>query len=120
MVTIMASKTKVAAKSLTGKRYTDAEKAEVLKFIEKANSEKGRGGQSAAAKKFGISQLTLASWLRTGGIAKKPGRKPGSKGSDLSLSGKLTSLAKLHEKITQAEKDLQKLKTAFSAVKASL
>lgn len=116
----MASKSKSTKKSSTGKRYTDAEKVEVLAFIEKANSEKGRGGQSAAAKKFGISQLTLASWLRNGGISKKSGRKLGSKGSGSSLSGKLASLAKLHGEITAAEKDLQKLKEKFDSAKASL
>lgn len=116
----MASKSKSTKKSSTAKRYTAAEKAEVLAFIEKANSEKGRGGQTAASKKFGIAQLTLATWLQTGGIARKPGRKPGSKGSGSSISGKLASLAKLHDKISSAEKDLQKLKVKFDLARAEL
>jgi transposase-like protein len=63
-----------------GKRYTEEEKAEILKFINQVNSDKGRGGQSAASKKYGISQLTLSSWMKKAanpGTPKgKPGRKP--------------------------------------------
>ncbi len=54
--------------SLKGKRYTDAEKAEILNFIESY----GRGGASAAAKKFGVSPLTISSWRKsTGGTSSK-------------------------------------------------
>lgn len=55
-------------KATKGKRYTDAEKAEILQFVESH----GRGGGTAAAKKFGVSQLTISSWKKKagGGIAK--------------------------------------------------
>jgi len=63
-----------------GKRYSEEEKAEILKFINEVNSDKGRGGQSAASKKYGISQLTLSSWMKKasnpGAPKGKPGRKP--------------------------------------------
>lgn len=52
---------KKAAKK--GKRYSDAEKAEILGFIEK----QGRGGATLAAKKFGISPLTLTNWKKAAG-----------------------------------------------------
>ena len=32
-----------------GKRYTDAQKQEVVAFVNKVNADKGRGGQAAAA-----------------------------------------------------------------------
>lgn len=63
----MAAK-KAATKK--GKRYSDAEKAEILNFI----AQQGRGGASRAARKYGISPLTLTNWKRASGdspISKK-------------------------------------------------
>lgn len=61
----MAAK-KAATKK--GKRYSDAEKAEILNFI----AQLGRGGASQAAKKYGISPLTLSNWKKaSGGSPKK-------------------------------------------------
>ncbi len=55
-----------------GKRYTDAEKAEVLAFVENY----GRGGASAAAKKFGVSPLTISSWRKAAGAGRGRSRAP--------------------------------------------
>lgn len=59
-------------KSTKGVRYTDAQKKEVIDFAVAYNASNGRGGQSKAASKFGISQLTVASWLKGSGAAKAP------------------------------------------------
>jgi hypothetical protein len=50
-----------------GKRYSDAEKAEILNFI----AQQGRGGATQAAKKFGISPLTLTNWKKASGASPK-------------------------------------------------
>jgi hypothetical protein len=60
----MAAK-KAAAKK--GKRYSDAEKAEILNFV----VQQGRGGATLAAKKFGISPLTLTNWKKASGAGPK-------------------------------------------------
>ncbi len=60
----MSTKSK---KAPTGIRYTDAQKQEVVDFVAKYNSENGRGGQSAAAKKYNITQLTISAWLKAFG-----------------------------------------------------
>ena len=77
-VLVMSTKRKV--NSAKGKRYTPAEKAEVVAFVEKVNAEKGRGGQSAASAKFKISQLTISSWLKgsKGAAPAKVGRPKGT------------------------------------------
>lgn len=51
----------------TARRYTDPEKAEVVQFVLNHDKAHGRGGQSAAVKKFGVSQLTVAKWLKDAG-----------------------------------------------------
>jgi transposase-like protein len=52
----------MAAKKATtkGKRYSESERAEILKFVD----QQGRGGASAAAKKFGVSPLTISTWKK--------------------------------------------------------
>ena len=44
-----------------GKRYSDEVKARVGAFVNQINSEKGHGGISAAARKFGGSPLSIRS-----------------------------------------------------------
>ncbi|HVJ44762.1 MAG TPA: HAD-IB family phosphatase, partial [Luteolibacter sp.] len=94
-------------KTSKGKRYSAEEKGDIVAFVEKHNAENGRGGQSAAAKKFGISQLTIASWLKSGGASTgaKRGRKPGSgsaaKGG--SFTAKLGALSALAAQIRKIE-----------------
>lgn len=83
-----------------GVRYTPVEKAKILKFIEDYDAENGRGGQSAAAKKYGVSQLTLINWKKSDGkpgkvakpakggsakVGKKRGRKPGKAKASLKV-----------------------------------
>jgi hypothetical protein len=54
-------------KTTKGVRYTDAQKKEVVDFILSYNAANGRGGQSKAAAKYKISQITIASWLKAAG-----------------------------------------------------
>lgn len=54
-------------KAPRGVRYTDAQKKEVIDFALNYNAANGRGGQSKAADKFKISQITIASWLKSAG-----------------------------------------------------
>ena len=64
-------------KGNTGKRYSDVQKQKILAFV----NGQGRGGISAAGKKFGVSYIALRRWMNgeTGG--NKAGRPP-SKGLD--------------------------------------
>ncbi len=50
-----------------GRRYTANEKAEIIAFIDQVNAEMGRGGQTAASKKFKISPLTISGWRNHAG-----------------------------------------------------
>ena len=103
-----------------GRRYTTKEKAEIIAFVDKVNAEKGRGGQSAASKKFKISPLTISSWIRSG----IGGGGSISAGSAASVAGpigkKLSKLQELHDQISRGEKELSKMKAQFNALKAAL
>lgn len=97
-----------------GKRYTPEEKKEVVSFVTEYNAEHGRGGQSTAATKFGISQLTIASWLKNAGLS---GLTGGSRGG---IQNKLSTMLVLGEEIEKLEHELKAKRTKFNALKASL
>ena len=69
-----AKKAAGAAKKGKGIRYSPEQKQQVVDFVNAHNQVHGRGGQNQAAKKFRISVLTVAGWLKAAG-AKKPTRK---------------------------------------------
>lgn len=48
----------------TGKRYGQGEKRKILEFVHV----QGRGGISAACKKFGVSYIALRRWMNASGI----------------------------------------------------
>ena len=50
-----------------GKRYSPAEKQKVLALVEQVNAKKGRGGVTAAVKKFGVTALTISNWIKKEG-----------------------------------------------------
>lgn len=66
-----ASKTAKPVKKGRGVRYAPEKKKEVVDFVAAHNKTHGRGGQSKAAKKFKLSMLTVASWLKNAGLPTK-------------------------------------------------
>jgi hypothetical protein len=54
-------------------KYDDKTKEEVVAFIRQYNQENGRGGQSAAVKKWDLNAVTVKSWLEKAGV-ETPGR----------------------------------------------
>ena len=98
-----------------GKRYTPEEKSKVVEFVKEYNSKNGRGGQSTAADKFKISQLTISSWLKNAGV---DGRSAGS--SKGGMQSKLSSMLILGQDIEKLERELNSKRTRFEALKSSL
>jgi len=110
----MASK-----KPLKGKRYTPEEKQSVVEFVNSHNEANGRGGVTAAVKKFGTSALTISAWVKSGGPSMGKGRK-GAKSSAGGRSGVLAELSKLDGVIAGKRKELDALEARFQKLKASL
>lgn len=112
----MASK-----KASKGKRYTAEEKQQIVDFVNKHNAASGRGGATAASKKFGVSQLTVASWLKISGADKVGnGRKGGKSAAAGKRSGVLAELSKLDGVIAAKRKELDALEARFQKLKANL
>ena len=109
----MASRKKV--KNSKGRRYSEDEKANIIAHVEKVNASKGRGGQTAAAKKFGISMLTISNWMK-----KTSGAAGVGAGKSKSVNGALVKLASLHSQIETKEKEIAKLRQQFDVLKRTL
>lgn len=103
--------------SKKGKRYTAAEKAEVLNWVNDYNLKHGRGGVANASKEFSITQLTIHNWVRQGGAAM-------SSSNALKLapnhSGILRDLADLLDQISEREGELNKLRDEYDALRKKL
>jgi len=95
------------------KRYTDAQKKEILDFIE----EKGRGGQTAAVKKFKVTAATIGSWKKKAGSGSSQGAS--TRGSSKELKT-LQELASLLAEIEKTESYCVSLKKRYEKAKAKL
>lgn len=102
--------------TVRGKRYTAEEKGKVVSFVQDHNASNGRGGQSAAAEKFGVSQLTISSWLKSAGVSGR-GKSSGGKGS---MQNKLATMLTLGQEIEKLDRELTSKRSKFEALKASL
>ena len=108
----MASRKKNSSKA---RRYTVKEKEDILRYVESVNAKQGRGGQTAAVKKYGISALTISTWMRNpvnGAVV--------AKGSGKGIGGVLAKLAALHSEIATKEKQLAAMQAEFAKLKNSI
>lgn len=102
------------AKSSRSRHYSPAERAEVVAYVHKFNSEKGRGGQSAASRKFKVSKLTVTLWL-------KHAAQHGIVDGEADLTGlKLADMVLLHQRIRKTTKEIAKLRAKFDELKESI
>jgi hypothetical protein len=60
-IEILADKTAAERKALD---YTDAQKSEVVRFVNEYNTDHGQGGQAAASKHFNVPPLSITAWLK--------------------------------------------------------
>ena len=114
-----AAKTDAGSKAGKGTRYTDAVKQKVIAFVEEVNAAKGRGGVAAAARKFGVSPLSIGNWLRKGGVSSSGSRSKAS-GSGGGRNKVLSELVSLDTEIAKKRSELEKLEARFEKLKGSL
>ncbi|MCW1913027.1 hypothetical protein OJ996_05560 [Luteolibacter sp. GHJ8] len=109
-----------AKKTTKGKRYTAEEKQSVVDFVNSHNEANGRGGVTAAVKKFGTSALTISAWVKSSGGASVGNGRKGAKSAAGGRSGVLAELSKLDGVIAAKRKELDAFEARFQKLKASL
>ena len=107
MATVVAKKSR--KKGNTGKRYSKSQKKIILNFVKS----RGRGGISAACKKFGVSYVALKRWMNGNGVEKKLGRPAKVKSLDgrklKSVHAAMSALKALKKQLGAVQKTLKKL-----------
>lgn len=95
-------------KGNTGKRYSEEQKSEILAFV----ASQGRGGITAAGKKYGVSYIALRRWMNGAG-----GNRKSTRGSSKALDGRklksvsaaLTALKSFKKQVTILQRALKQL-----------
>lgn len=95
------------------KRYSEAEKKEILDFIES----QGRGGQTAAVKKFKVTAATINSWRKTGSQSVGNGRS--TRGASKELKA-IQELASVLTEIEETEAKLATLKKRYKKLRSKI
>ena len=102
-----------------GVRYTAEQKKEVVDFAVSYNVANGRGGQSVAAKKFKISPISVAAWMKGAGAPKTSKAPKAAKAAKAAKAPKAAKAAKAPKaaKAAKASKAAGKSKpgTRYSA-----
>ena len=111
-----------AKKKTKGKRYSDSEKKKIIAFVEKVNAEKGRGGVTAAAKKYKVSPLSISNWIKGSGVTAVPRKRVGKRSSKRSSKGGGTwaKMVDLKADIDVMERKLAAKKAEFSKLAKQL
>lgn len=95
-------------KGNTGKRYSEEQKKEILDFV----ASQGRGGITAAGRKYGVSYIALRRWMNGAGGGRK-GPRGASKGLDgrklKSVSAALAALKSFKKQVTILQRALKQL-----------
>jgi len=108
-----------------GTRYTNEQKAAIVDFVLKHNQENGRGGQSAAVRKFGVSPLSIGAWVSGSATAGASGSKSKAKTkvgakSGGSLAQRVAELVAVGKQIELVDAELTSLRARLASLKSSL
>lgn len=106
-------------KTTKGKRYSDAEKQEVLDYVASVDAEKGRGGVAAAQRKFGITTLTITNWKKKadGGSSAKVTRSSGATRGATAQSRVLHRLAEILDEVATKNAEIDALNKEYAKLK---
>lgn len=103
-----------ATKSARGTRYTPKERAAIILFVDKFNAKNSRGGAAEAARKYGITQLTISKWMLEAG-SPSPKRK-----NSADFSKTISRLTKVHTEMAELQTKLDALKKEYVQLKSVL
>ncbi len=114
------------------KRYDQKTKDEVVAFIREYNEENGRGGQSAAVKKWKLNPITVKAWLEKAGVS-SPGRsakkkrktspkkgfaKPAAK--SLPRASSSSSVSSALKRMVEIQEQMESLQGEYNSLKSRL
>ncbi|MDF1810622.1 MAG: hypothetical protein P1V20_00340 [Verrucomicrobiales bacterium] len=99
-------------------RYSDQTKQEVVQFVKDYDAKHGRGGQSAAKKKYKINPISIKKWCVDQGYASGPTRKKKAAAKPAAAKRATRKPAKRKAKAASKPAAATAAKSAASPVKA--
>ena len=96
-----------AKKGSTGRRYSEAERKQILAFVKS----QGRGGFVRAKEKFGVSYVALKRWM---GPNAKPGKRGLPKKATEAKPTKIKGLKGILGLVCRTETNLAAIKTRLA------
>ncbi len=117
--TVKKATSKAMGKGKRGARYTTQQKQQVVDYVHEYNAKHGRGGQSQAAKKFALSVLTVASWLRSPklSVSSKAGK---ASSVPAGINPKVASLIEVSDQLRKAEAEVTRLRARYDELRSSI
>jgi transposase-like protein len=112
----VAGKKAAKKRGAKGKRYSDEQKKKVVEFVNEVNAKKGRGGVSAATRKFGVTALTISTWVKKSGGATTASKR----GSRKSAASVWEQMVSLKSELDGLEKTTQAKRAQFDKLKKRL
>ena len=103
-------------KTTKGKRYTAEEKQEVMDYVASVDGDNGRGGVAAAARKFGITPLTITAWKKRANGGSATSVAKGNRGAT-AQSRILHRLGEILDHVAVKESEIDALKKEYSKLK---
>ena len=104
-------------KTTKGKRYTAEEKQEVMDYVDSVDGDNGRGGVAAAARKFGITPLTITAWKKRANGGSSTSAAKGAKRGATAQSRVLHRLAEILDQVAIKESEIEGLNKEYAKLK---
>ncbi|MDF1862564.1 MAG: hypothetical protein P1U87_20270 [Verrucomicrobiales bacterium] len=110
-------------------RYDQKTKDEVVSFIQNYNEENGRGGQSAAAKKWKLNPITVKAWMEKAGLSspgksgkKKKKNRPAkaSAPAPRKANSAPKNVSAILKRMVQVQEQIEGLQSEYNSLKFSL
>lgn len=104
-------------------RYDKKTKDQVVKFVREFNEKNGRGGQSAAVKKWSLNPITVRSWLDKAGVAtpgKKGKKRVRAAGKPPAAASRMNSRIASLRRMADLQEKIAVLQAEYDSLKATL
>ena len=101
-------------------RYSPEQKAEILTFVRDYDETHGKGGQTVASKRFGVSTLSIWTWMKASAKPKK--RTVAKKAAPLESSdvNEIIGRVQALRRMTEIQEEIEGLVAQFEDLKRAL
>ena len=103
-------------------RYSPEQKAEILTFVRDYDETNGKGGQTVASKRFGVSTLSIWTWMKASAkpkertVAKNAAPPESSNSNDDEMIGRVQALRRM----TEIQEEIEGLEAQFEDLKRTI